>query len=106
VLKAREALEQAGAESLDAARDMWWIGLRDAEEEEYTKEGKDFSADEALFRRGFEAALDEGAEGSTSARDAALKARYGEASGETAFQRGFERGCLYRDSRIHHPEMS
>jgi len=106
IIRTREILEQAGAESLDAARDMWWIGLRDAEEEEYAKDGKDFAADEALYRRGFEAALGEGAEGSTSASDAALRARYGEAAGETAFRRGFERGCLYRDSRIHHPEMS
>ncbi|MGH7845194.1 MAG: hypothetical protein ACREQW_08500, partial [Candidatus Binatia bacterium] len=30
----REALLQAGAESLDAAREQWWIGLRDAEEAE------------------------------------------------------------------------
>jgi hypothetical protein len=106
-LRAREILEQAGAESLDAARDMWWIGLRSAEEEEYRKEGKDFAADEALYRRGFEAALGQGMErGSSDVPETDLRARYGEAAGETAFRRGFERGCLYRDTRLHHPEMS
>src|SRR4030095_13635546 len=32
---ARVALDRAGAESVDAARDAWWIGLRDAEAEHY-----------------------------------------------------------------------
>jgi hypothetical protein len=105
-LKAREILEHAGAESLDAARDMWWIGLRSAEEESYQKSGEAFAADEALYRRGFEAALGDGSDGPSSAREAALRARYGEVAAEKAFQRGFERGCLYRDSRVHHPEMS
>lgn len=36
---AREVLSQAGAESIDAARDEWWVGLRDAEQEEYVKAG-------------------------------------------------------------------
>ena len=106
-LEAREILERAGAESLDAARDMWWIGLRDAEELEYRKNGDSFAADEALYRRGFEAAMVEGPEtSSTSERESALRDRYGEVAVEKAFRRGFERGCLYRDSRIHHPEMS
>ena len=39
---ARGVLAQAGAESVDAARESWWVGLRDAEEEEYTGQGGDF----------------------------------------------------------------
>ena len=34
---------------LDAARESWWIGLRDAEEEEYTGQGRDFKKDEMLY---------------------------------------------------------
>ena len=32
--RTRAALEQAGAESLDAARAQWWVGMRDAAEAE------------------------------------------------------------------------
>src|SRR5438445_6926176 len=51
------ALEASGAESVDAARERWWIGLRDAEEFEYRAEGLDFQRDESFYRQGFEAAL-------------------------------------------------
>jgi len=54
---AREALTQAGVESIDAARESWWIGLRDVEKEEYKAHGGDFETDELSYRRGFEAAL-------------------------------------------------
>src|SRR4051812_22840105 len=54
---ARELFEQAGAESIDRARQMWWLGIRDLEQESYAPVG-DFSADEPYFRQGFEAALD------------------------------------------------
>ncbi|HJZ67605.1 MAG TPA: hypothetical protein VKF81_05765 [Blastocatellia bacterium] len=30
---ARRVIERAGAESIDSARESWWVGLRDAEEE-------------------------------------------------------------------------
>src|SRR5438552_7345128 len=53
----RDILEQEGAESVDAARDKWWIGLRSAEQEHYTGLGRDFHQDEKFYRRGFEAAL-------------------------------------------------
>src|SRR5688572_5706183 len=55
--RGREALAFAGAESIDAARESWWIGLRSAEEEQYTGQGRDFSKDERSYRRGFEAAI-------------------------------------------------
>ena len=37
---ARTALEEVGAESIDAARKQWWIGLRDAEAERYSAGGR------------------------------------------------------------------
>ena len=53
----RGALENAGAESIDRARHMWWLGLRDVEKEKYERTAGDFDNDEADFRCGFEAAL-------------------------------------------------
>ena len=53
--RARQAIGGAGAETVDAARDAWWVGLRDAEAAEYVDAAK-FDADEPSYRRGFEAA--------------------------------------------------
>lgn len=93
---AREVLSQAGAESLDAARDEWWVGLRDAEQEEYSKEGGDFGADEAMFRQGFEASLHPRSRGRSydETREELLK-HHGEACTAEAFRRGYARGCDY-----------
>lgn len=93
---ARNVLAQAGAESIDAAREDWWLGLRDVEEESYRTYGGDFSNDELAYRRGFEAALhpkrrgkgyeEVSSELSTSAR---------EAGSVEAFRHGFKRGQEY-----------
>jgi hypothetical protein len=53
----RELLKTEGAESVDAAREQWWIGLRNAEEGHYKKSGGSFTDDEKFYRLGFEAAL-------------------------------------------------
>lgn len=92
----RNVLAQSGAESLDAARDDWWVGLRDAEEEEYIRQGGDFHADEAAFRQGFEASLHPHMRGSSydEARER-LQKRHGKACTVEAFRRGYERGCAY-----------
>ena len=52
-----DLMRTANAESVDAARDQWWIGLRGAEESHYLKSGRRFTEDEQFFRLGFEAAL-------------------------------------------------
>src|SRR5688500_4584863 len=57
VYAAQGALAAAGAESIDEARENWWIGLRDAEAAEYETTGKSFQTAEASYRRGFEEAL-------------------------------------------------
>ncbi len=54
---ARKVMIGAKAETVDAAREDWWVGLRDAEEEHYTANGGRFQTDEANYRRGFEDAL-------------------------------------------------
>jgi hypothetical protein len=93
---ARQALAQAGAESLDAGRDRWWLGLRDAEAEAYTAQGGNFTQDEAVYRRGFEAAQHvEG--GGKPYREVVgyLRVRYVDVCDTDAFRRGYERGRAY-----------
>jgi len=98
---ARQVLGQAGAESLDAARETWWIGLRDGEEAEYTGQGGDFRRDEPVYRRGFEAALHPRARGRSYEEDAArLRECFGEECEQSPFRSGYERG------RRHYGELS
>jgi hypothetical protein len=81
---ARNVMNAAGAETVDAAREDWWVGLRDAEEEHYSTTGGRFQTDEVNYRRGFEAAL--------AARDDAAVAD----SEDEAYQRGYARGRDYQ----------
>lgn len=93
---ARGALVQSGAESLDAARESWWVGLRDAEEAEYTGQGRDFKADEHPYRLGFESSLHPSARGKSYDEDAErLRRCHGDVCSTDAFRRGFERGRHY-----------
>ena len=94
--QARTELSRAGAESVDAAREAWWIGLRDAEEEHYAKQGGDFKIDEAVYRLGFEAALRPGRRDQTYDQAAAnVEAEYRNESTKAAFRHGYERGLRY-----------
>jgi hypothetical protein len=96
--RVREALRDEGAESVDAAHDRWWIGLRDVEAEHYRSIGADFARDEEEYRRGFVAALHPHVRG--KAYDDALdelRESHPEAYGDDAFQRGYERGRQYAE---------
>jgi hypothetical protein len=97
--RVRRLLNDVGAESTDAAREEWWIGLRDAEEAHYTGEGGDFRKDEALFRRGFDAAvrLPQPPPPFDEAR-ATLREMYGASVDERPFRSGYERGRVWRSS--------
>lgn len=53
----RDLLKKHGAESIDAAREQWWTGLRSAEQTRYLASEKPFADDEKFYRMGFEAAL-------------------------------------------------
>ncbi|MDQ3819947.1 MAG: hypothetical protein M3362_20045 [Acidobacteriota bacterium] len=94
---ARGILKQAGAESLDAAREDWWVGLRDAEEEHYAVQGGDFKKDEAAYRRGFEAAQHPRVrdKGYDEVKGHLLEC-YGEDCELTAFRSGYDRGQSYQ----------
>jgi hypothetical protein len=95
--RVRELMARLGAESVDAAREEWWIGLRDAEEAEYTRAGGDFRKDEALYRAGFDAAFRLPGEAPPwgSARSV-LRERHGPVAEEPAFRAGYERGRAQR----------
>lgn len=103
--RARAEISRAGAESVDAARNEWWIGLRDAEREHYSNQGGDFDLDEAKYRLGFEAALHPDCRGKgCDDMMGHLNKRYGGDSGTRPFREGYGRGQDYlssvnRDSR-------
>ena len=95
--RARQEMANAGAESIDAARDQWWIGLRDAEEEHYASQGGNFHVDEAAYRLGFEAALHPDRRGKNYETTLeSLRTRYADESGMEAFRRGYDRGQAYQ----------
>lgn len=95
--RARETLATAGAESIDAARERWWVGLRSAERERYRAGAPAFDHDERLYRRGFEAALGtESRSWSWEEAAPALRSREGADADAPAFRHGWERGQEYR----------
>src|SRR5213593_1178730 len=94
--RAVAVLEGSGAESVDAARERWWIGLRASEAFEYRAEGLDFQRDEAVYREGFEAALSfETHDRSSQAIEVLLRERYPATYREPGFRRGYDRGRTY-----------
>lgn len=101
--KFREALKTHGAESVDAAREQWWIGLRGAELEHYSKFGKNISEDEKFYRMGFEAALHSRARckeydqvlGEMTAHIEKLEGSYPDSEVAEPFRQGYERGRDY-----------
>jgi hypothetical protein len=98
---ARAAFKQAGAESVDAARDDWWVGLRDAEEAEYTVGGGDFGVDEPVYRKGFESALHPSARGRSYDEDVTrLRECFGAECEQGAFRHGYERGRRYHEGLV------
>jgi hypothetical protein len=96
----REVLQRNGAESIDAARDQWWVGLRTAEQSHYSNPGRSFSEDEPFFRLGFQAAMHARTrckefDQVSAEMDAALedvKRKYPTADVEEPFLQGYRRG--------------
>ncbi|HXM40753.1 MAG TPA: hypothetical protein VN924_05845 [Bryobacteraceae bacterium] len=94
--RAHKVLADAGAESLDAARKDWWLGLRDAEQEHYRALGHNFEMDEEVYRSGFYSALRrECRGGSLDEVTDCLKWWYPDTWDSEPFQGGFERGRKY-----------
>jgi hypothetical protein len=96
----KDLLKSEGAETIDAARHQWWIGLRSAEREHYAAYGKDFGEDERFYRLGFEAALHArwrckefdqvSAEMASNLEE--LQRQHPGAEIEEAYERGYQRG--------------
>ena len=100
--RARTILERGGAESIDAARKNWWLGLRDVEEEHYRASGHTFGSDEErAYRAGFEAALrPECRGGSLEERAECLKRWHGDLWNTEPFKQGYARGREYWERRL------
>jgi hypothetical protein len=96
--QSRQIMGASGAESIDAARDKWWIGLRDAEAAQYDAP-EAFERDEQIYRRGFEAALEPKFRGKTFAEAAdALRECFPNLYDQVPFRRGYDRGQGYSSS--------
>jgi len=94
--RTRAALDAAGAESLDAAKESWWVGIRDAERADYERDGASFSDAEPAYRQGFEAAMGPRFRGrgfEEASND--LRDLYPEYYGLEDFRRGYERGIRH-----------
>jgi hypothetical protein len=99
----RELMKREGAESVDAAREQWWIGLRGAEESHYSKTGKNFADDEGFYRLGFQAALHartpcmefDQVSGEMNAALEDVQRQHPGVDLEEAFTRGYQRGRDY-----------
>jgi hypothetical protein len=83
----RRAMAREDVESIDAARDAWWIGLRDAEAADYGRER--FARAESAYRQGFEAAC----------RGEDLASMTPALTGDPAFQAGYARGRAHADAQ-------
>jgi hypothetical protein len=98
--RVHNVMAQADAESIDAARENWWLGLRDTEEEHYTAQGGDFASDEVSYRRGFEAALNpmrRDVPFTEASRE--LSDSFPDESAGDAFRQGYARGQAYQQSQ-------
>jgi hypothetical protein len=99
----RELIKAGGAETVDAARDKWWVGLRSAEKEHYVKLGMNFDREEKIYRQGFEAALHaknrckeyDQIASEMANRIEELQHHHPGANAEEAYRRGYERGREY-----------
>jgi hypothetical protein len=99
----RELLETEGAESVDAAREQWWIGLRSGEEEHYKTHNRQFGDDEKFYRMGFESALHartrcqeyDQVMGEMTSQIEDVERQYPGTNAAAAFQKGYERGRDY-----------
>jgi hypothetical protein len=96
--RAKNILVRSGTESVDAAREDWWVGLRGAEQAEYERNGEPFTPVEGLYRRGFEAAHRTDCAGRSLAEaSSSLRSNHPDCWNHPAFRRGYERGQTARE---------
>jgi len=110
----RELLTVEEAESVDAAREQWWVGLRSAEREHYTTLGKNFDEAEKFYRLGFEAALHARTRckeydqvlGEMTAKLEEIEQQYPGANADEPFTKGYERGRDYYQQICNKPKAA
>ncbi|HEU4507819.1 MAG TPA: hypothetical protein VFR78_06250 [Pyrinomonadaceae bacterium] len=96
--RAREVLNNAGAEDIDTLREHWWQELRDEERTHF--QGDDFERNEENYRRGYQAALHPRRRGKAYADvEDELRTTYTGTVLDRSFQDGYERGMTYRSRR-------
>ena len=99
--RAKELLNDAGAQDMDTLRENWWQELK---EDERTYYQGDFDSDEASYRRGYAAALDPRRRGKAySDVEDELKTAYAGTVLDRPFQEGYERGRGYRPRGVENP---
>ena len=95
--EAREVVENAGAEDIEDLREHWWGELRDDERTYYQRDDRDFDADEANYRRGYQAALHPSRRGKAYKDvEDELRTAYLGTTLDRPFREGYERGLAYR----------
>jgi hypothetical protein len=94
--RARQVLRDSGAESIDAARENWWIGLRDDERNVYFNDSEEPAGKQQKYRCGFETALHP-ALGRRPYAEAvkSLRAVYPEEYADESFRRGYRKGYVH-----------
>jgi hypothetical protein len=103
---AHELLKAEGAETIDVARNQWWIDLRSTERKQYLKLNKNFDQLEKFYRLGFEASLHAQHRCQEFDQIASEMANHIEelhrhhpgAEIEDAYRRGYERGRTYYEA--------
>jgi hypothetical protein len=93
---AQDVFTRLGTESINTLRNLWWLGLRDAEAAAYDAPTGGFTQLETIYRRGFEAALDRRARGQSYEEALAfLQERDSDVYRDASFRRGYQRGQTY-----------
>jgi hypothetical protein len=91
---ARAIMEHNHADSIDAARERWWIGIRKREADRYCGDTPEDTAErERVFRAGFEAALQPDMRNKPlNKAEKRLRERHPDICEDEIFRRGYERG--------------
>ena len=99
--RAKEVLNNAGAEDIETLRERWWQEVREDERASYQG---DWDSDEQSYRSGYTAALHPRRRGKAYSEVADdLKTAYVGTALDRPFQSGYERGQSYRPRGVENP---
>lgn len=99
--RAKEVMNNAGAEDIETLRERWWDELKEGEQAHYDG---DFTSDEESYRRGYTAALHPKRRGKVySDVEEELRTAYSGTVLDRPFQSGYERGQSYHRRGVENP---